>query len=156
MFQLSPASKARFALGLAVATTASAAFLAATSPLMAETIKLQATLIGAEEVPPTTSKGTGTLNATFDTDTRKLTWSVSYSGLTGTPIAAHFHGPAPVGKNAPIEVPATDVDQNPITGSATLTESQAKDLLDGNVYFNIHTEANKPGEIRGQVEKVPN
>ena len=38
-------------------------------------------------------------------------------------------------------------------GDATLTEAQAKDLADGKWYFNIHTAANAPGEIRGQVMK---
>ena len=32
-----------------------------------------------------------------------------------------------------------------------LTDEQAKDFVDGKVYFNIHTAANKGGEIRGQV-----
>jgi len=34
-----------------------------------------------------------------------------------------------------------------------LTDTQAADLLAGKWYFNIHTEANRPGEIRGQVTK---
>ena len=38
-------------------------------------------------------------------------------------------------------------------GAATLTDAQAKDLADGKWYFNIHTAANKGGEIRGQVIK---
>jgi hypothetical protein len=119
----------------------------------AETLNLTAILKGSEETPPNSSPGTGTLKGTYDTDTKKLAWSVTYSGLTGPATAAHFHGPAGPGKAAPVEVPATGVDQNPIVGSATLTDAQAKDLLDGNVYFNIHTEANKAGEIRGQVAK---
>jgi hypothetical protein len=39
-------------------------------------------------------------------------------------------------------------------GSATLTDAQAKDLMDGMMYFNIHTAVHKPGEIRGQMEKA--
>ena len=35
-----------------------------------------------------------------------------------------------------------------------LTDAEAKDLMDGMMYFNIHTAANKPGEIRGQMEKA--
>ncbi len=139
-------SKTRLAL-------AAAAFLLVSSPVLAETINLKADLTGPSENPPTTSKGTGTLQATYDTVTKKLTWTVTYSGLTSPAIAAHFHGPAPVGKNAPVEVPLSNVGQSPITGSATLTDSQAKDLLSGNVYINIHTVEHKPGEIRGQVEK---
>jgi hypothetical protein len=120
----------------------------------AETIHYKATLTGPAETPPTDSKGTGTLAATFDTDTKKLEWTVDYSGLTGPAIAAHFHGPAPVGKPAPIEVPLKAPLDSPMKGSAILTDSEAKDLTDGNVYFNIHTAEHKPGEIRGQMEKA--
>ena len=63
-------------------------------------------------------------------------------------------GPLPLGKAAPIEVPLKAPLDSPMTGSATLTDAQAKDLMDGMMYFNIHTAANKPGEIRGQMEKA--
>ena len=111
-------------------------------------------LTAGAETPPTTSTGTGALTATYDTDTKKLEWTVTYSGLTGPAIAAHFHGPAPAGKPAPIEVPLKAPLDSPMKGSATLTDAQAKDLMDGMMYFNIHTAANKPGEIRGQMEKA--
>ena len=131
-----------------------AAHMAAIGALKAEMLHYKATLTGPSEAPPTDSKGTGTLTATFDTDSKKLEWTVDYSGLTGPAIAAHFHGPAPVGKAAPIEVPLKPPLDSPMTGSATLTDAQAKDLMDGMMYFNIHTAANKPGEIRGQMEKA--
>ncbi len=134
-------------------TTAFAVALGANTACFAETLNLSALLKASEETPPNSSAGTGALKGTYDTDTKKLTWSVTYSGLTGPATAAHFHGPAGPGVAAPVEVPATGVDQNPITGSAILTDAQAKDLLDGNLYFNIHTAANKAGEIRGQVAK---
>ena len=120
----------------------------------AETIHYKATLTGAAETPPTDSKGTGTVVATFDPATRKLTWTVDYSGLTGPAIAAHFHGPAPVGKPAPIEVPLKAPLTSPMKGSAILTPTEAKNLTDGMMYFNIHTAEHKPGEIRGQMEKA--
>jgi hypothetical protein len=121
-------------------------------PAWAELLHFQAALKGGEEVPPTTTKGTGTLKATFDTVSKKLDWNVAYSDLTGTATAAHFHGPADIGQSAGVEIKAL-VEQNPIVGSEVLTDSQAKDLLDGKLYFNIHTAANKGGEIRGQVLK---
>jgi hypothetical protein len=120
----------------------------------AEVLHYTATLTGPAEAPPTDSKGTGTLTATYDTDSKKLEWTVDYSGLTGPALAAHFHGPAPLGKAAPIEVPLKPPLDSPMKGSATLTDAQAKDLMDGMMYFNIHTAANKPGEIRGQMEKA--
>jgi len=120
----------------------------------AEMLNYKADLTAGAETPPTDSKGAGALSATYDTDTKKLEWTVIYSGLTGPAIAAHFHGPAPVGKPAPIEVPLKAPLDSPMKGSATLTDAQAKDLMDGMMYFNIHTAANKPGEIRGQMEKA--
>jgi hypothetical protein len=120
----------------------------------AEMMKFKADLAASSETPPTASKGAGTLTATFDAATKALTWKVDYTGLTGPATMAHFHGPAPVGKPAPVEVPLTGSLESPISGTATLTDAQAKDLMDGMMYFNIHTAANKPGEIRGQMEKA--
>ena len=120
----------------------------------AETIRYKATLTGAAETPATDSKGSGTLAANFDTSTKKLDWTVDYSGLTGPAVAAHFHGPAPAGKPAPVEVPLQAPLDSPMKGSATLTDAQAKDLTAGMMYFNIHTAEHKPGEIRGQLEKA--
>ena len=127
--------------------------LLASAPAMAETVNYKADLKGASENPPTTSKGTGHLKATYDTETKKLSWTVDYAGLTGDAMMAHFHGPAPVGKNAGVMVPIQGSLASPISGSATLTDDQAKALTEGDMYFNIHTPQNKAGEIRGQVEK---
>ena len=140
-------------LAIGAALFAAAQMAAIVAP-RAEMIHYKATLAGAAETPPTNSKGAGTLAATFDTASKKLEWTVDYSGLTGPAIAAHFHGPAPVGKAAPIEVPLKAPLDSPMKGSATLTDAQAKDLMDGNMYFNIHTAEHKPGEIRGQMEKA--
>ena len=38
-------------------------------------------------------------------------------------------------------------------GSATLNDAQAKALVDGDLYVNVHTATNKGGEIRGQLTK---
>jgi hypothetical protein len=65
--------------------------------------------------------------------------------------AAHFHS-GESGKNGPIVVPITPA-TSPFEGSATLTDPQADELLAGKWYVNVHTEANKGGEIRGQVTK---
>jgi CHRD domain-containing protein len=118
----------------------------------AETVKLHADMKGSNEVPPNTSSGSGTADATFDTDTKQLTWTVTYSNLTGPVMGAHFHGPVEAGKNAGIVLPFKTV-ESPIQGSATLTDNQAADLLAGKWYANIHTGANPGGELRGQMMK---
>ena len=116
----------------------------------AETVNFTATMNGATEVPPKTTDGKGTATGSLDTTSKVLTYSVDYSGLTGTATAAHFHGPAAPGANAPVVLPfATPA--SPIKGTATLTDAQMADLMAGRWYANVHTAANPAGEIRGQL-----
>ena len=65
-------------------------------------------------------------------------------------MAAHIHGPADPGANAPPVVPFAAA-TSPISGTATLTDAQAADLAAGKYYVNVHTAANRGGEIRGQI-----
>lgn len=118
----------------------------------AELVKLHGDLKGSNEVPPNTSTGSGTADATFDTDTKFLTYTITYSGLTGPAMGAHFHGPSEAGKNAGIALPFKSA-QSPIQGTATLNDAQAADLLAGKWYANVHTAANPGGELRGQMTK---
>jgi len=115
--------------------------------------KLKATLDGKSEVPATTSSATGTAALDYDAASKKLSWTVTYSGLSGPATAAHFHGPAEAGKNAGVAVAIPNAAASPVKGEATLTDAQAADLLGGKYYINIHTAANPGGEIRGQVTK---
>jgi CHRD domain len=121
----------------------------------AATVHLAADLKASTEVPPKDSAGTGTLIATLNTETNEFKYHVEFSGLTGPAAAAHFHGPAAAGANAKPQVPikASPI-TSPIDGTATLTPEQAKDLVAGLWYFNIHTAANPGGEIRGQILKA--
>ena len=126
-------------------------FLSAAS---AATIDYRATLSGKSEVPPTTSNASGDVLATLDTGSKKLNYTITYFGLSGPATAAHFHGPAAAGANAGVAVPIGSNPASPSTGSVDLTEAQMKDLEAGNWYANVHTEANKGGEIRGQLMRV--
>jgi len=139
----------------ALVVLACAGAVAFASPSMAEMMKMKADLKASNEVPPTQSNGTGSVDVTYDSATKKLSWKGTYSGLTGPAIAAHFHGPGPAGKNAAVMVPIFQgpAAKSPFEGSATLTDAQAKALMDGDMYVNVHTNANKAGEIRGQVVK---
>jgi hypothetical protein len=115
--------------------------------------KMKAALDGKAEVPPNTSAGTGTADIDYDAASKKLSWKVTYSGLSGPATAAHFHGPAEAGKNAGVAIAIPNATSSPVEGSATLTDAQAADLVAGKYYVNIHTAANPGGEIRGQVTK---
>ena len=143
--------KTAFRVG--IASVGVAAFLAVAPAAFAESQTYKATLNAASEVPPTTSQGSGALTASYDTASKKLAYTVSYQGLSGPATAAHFHGPADAKSNAGVVVPVKEVTPGTLKGEATLTDAQAADLQAGKWYFNIHTAANKGGEIRGQVMK---
>jgi hypothetical protein len=119
----------------------------------AEMITLKADLKGSNEVPPNSSAGSGTAQATLDSVTKVLTWTIAYKDLSGPVVGAHFHGPSEPGKNAGIVVPFKTVEKSPIQGSATLSDAQIADLLAGKWYANIHTAANPGGELRGNMAK---
>ena len=117
-------------------------------------IAFKADLSGTSQVPPVTTAGKGTATATLDTTTKTLTWTVDHSGLSGPATGAHIHGPADPGANAGVLVPFTGDLASPIKGSAVLTDAQIAQLEAGKWYVNIHTAANKGGEIRGQLVRA--
>jgi len=135
---------------LAAGLTLTLAGCSALSAGNSNTVVLGGSLSGASEVPPVKTTGSGTVEARFDKSTQVLTWKVSFTGLSGPATAAHFHGPAAPGSNAGVVIPFSG-NTSPIEGSATLTPAQAADLLAGKWYANVHTAANKGGEVRAQI-----
>jgi hypothetical protein len=127
------------------------AVLTLSIPAWAETVTYKADLAGKSEVPPNTSAGQGTVTADYDSAKKTLVWTVNFTDLTGPVTAAHFHGPAAVGQNAPPVVPIKGALTTPIKGSVTLTDQQAADLKAGKIYFNLHTAKFPDGEVRGQL-----
>jgi hypothetical protein len=141
---------------LGLLALACVALLVGGSQAFALKIPIQATLSGGGEVPPNDSPAKGLMQGTFDTDTNTLDWSVTYSGLSGPAIAAHFHGPVSylgltAEENAPIQVGTPGNLASPFHGVAKIDDTQAKDLKDGRWYFNVHSNKFVAGEIRGPV-----
>ncbi|MBC7377414.1 MAG: CHRD domain-containing protein [Burkholderiaceae bacterium] len=137
---------------LSLGVVAVALSLGACGSMMASnTVNMSAKLSAANEVPANASPGTGMASASFDKQTNMLSWTVTYSGLTGPVRAGHFHGPAAAGANAGVVQGFSGSMDSPIKGSATLTPAQVADLMAGKWYVNLHTAANPGGEIRGQV-----
>jgi CHRD domain len=134
-------------------TFALVAFLSTASSAYAEMLKFKANMDATHEVPPNDSKGKGTAELTYDTASKNLTWTITFDGLTGPATVAHFHGPAEQDKNAGVALLIGQNPTSPAKGNATLTEAQAADLMAGRWYVNVHTAANRGGEIRGQVTK---
>ncbi len=112
--------------------------------------EVKVTLSGAQEIPPVTTAatGNGTLNVSSD---KSISGGVTTSGVVVT--AAHIHE-APAGKNGPIVVPLNKVSDNvwAVPDGTKLTDAQYESFKAGNLYFNVHSAANKAGEMRGQIK----
>lgn len=147
----------------------------------ADVIVFTATLIGANEVPPSGSPGTGfaivSLNGDF------LTVNVSFSGLVSTTTASHIHCCAPLGVNASVATAVPTFPGFPLgvtfgtylqtfdlnvassynpafitANGGTVAGAKASlvaGLSAGQSYLNIHTNASPGGEIRGQLVAAP-
>jgi hypothetical protein len=118
------------------------------------TYTLSGSASGAQEVPAVTTQGTGTLTGSYNSSTNAISYTITWTGLSGPPSLMHFHGPAAAGENASVVLPITGFPATAagtISGSGALTDAQEADLLAGKWYYNIHTSAHGGGEIRGQV-----
>ena len=104
------------------------------SRAVAETTAFTADLKGASQAPPTDSKAKGKGEFFYDETSKKLTWTISYWGLSDKAMSAHLHGPASEGANADTMITVSPL-QSPIKGAAILTEEQVKALTGGDMYF---------------------
>ena len=115
-------------------------------------------LTGEAEAPtPVTSDGSGTLNATYNMETKVISYTVSWTlgNESDQTIGMHFHGPASVTESADVIIGITLPSDN-YTGNVSgetrpLTQGEEDDLLDGLWYLNIHSTTNPAGELRGQL-----
>ena len=123
-------------------------------------------MTAAQEFPSNTSAAIGIMDVAYSKETRILTWSVTWSGLTGPVTLMHIHGLAPRGFSAGVVQNIITPSGGIATPNATLYPATGKfsgttladgflikehDLLNGLYYMNIHTAANTGGEIRGQI-----
>ncbi len=135
-----------FALVLFIAVGCATTTTTGSSP---QNIKV--TLTGDKEVPPVKTTGSGTGTFVINAD-KSISGSVTTSGVDGT--AAHIHdsvrGETMCGaKNGPVIVPLTKGPNNTwsTAAGAKLTDAQYASYQAGNLYVNVHTAANKGGEI---------
>jgi hypothetical protein len=109
-------------------------------------------LSGDQEVPPvkTAASGGGTIVISSD---KSVSGNISTTGVDAT--AAHIHD-GPAGKNGPVIIPLTKGADNSwsVAAGAKLTDAQYASYLAGNLYVNVHSAANKGGEIRAQLTPV--
>ncbi|MSP41553.1 MAG: CHRD domain-containing protein [Deltaproteobacteria bacterium] len=114
--------------------------------------EIKVALSGDQEVPPVKTSATGSATFVIAAD-KTVTGKVTTSGVEAT--AAHIHEAAK-GANGPVIVPlakAADNSWSPAAG-AKLTDAQYSSYLAGNLYVNVHSAANKAGEIRAQLPAV--
>ena len=131
---------------VAVAILAIGVFTAV--PTAAQTF-FQATIDGLQPVPPTNSPAIGLACLTLNPN-GTLTFDIAYTGLLSGETAAHFHGPAPAGVNAGVQIGLPP--GSPKLGTTVaLSAGQQADLIAGLWYINIHSVGFPGGEIRGQV-----
>ncbi len=114
-------------------------------------VKFEATLSGANEVPPVSSSASGRMDGVYNKDTKTLTYTITHSGLT--PTAGHFHS-GNSWEAGPVVYSFGTTLTSPISGSWTLNQQQENLLFAGLLYANLHTATNRGGEIRGQVNMV--
>ena len=111
---------------------------------------VRVTLSGSQEIPPVTTSASGIGVVVVGAD-KSISGSVTTSGVVVT--AAHIHE-APPGQNGGIVINLVKTSENvwPITPGAKLSDAQYEAYKAGNLYFNIHSAANRGGEIRGQIK----
>jgi hypothetical protein len=140
--------KSRWASAAAVAgAVAILASCASMSPMMGGQ---KVALSGANEVPPVTTSASGTGTVTIKDD-RSVSASITVTGMTAT--AAHIHEAA-ANANGPVIVPFTKTGDNTFVApeGAKLSESQYASYKAGNLYVNVHSAKNPPGEVRAQLK----
>lgn len=134
-------------------------------------VSFRAALTGGEEVPSVTTTASGTSQFTLSRTNDTLFVNITVNGLSNVRFG-HFHTGAR-GVNGGVvaflvDPPTLAGVQNGRIGkqfitaadlSGTLANQPFSALLDqmraGNIYVNLHTDANPGGELRGQVALVP-
>lgn len=119
---------------------------------------------GANERPTpvtTPANAAGTAELSF-TGSGAISYTITVQNLSGPATAAHIHGPADASEVADPIVTFSNLSASPngLLGSGTITttgvaavslDSLKRLLRNGKAYINVHTAANQPGEIRGQI-----
>jgi hypothetical protein len=139
--------------------------------------KFSASLNGYEETPTLSVAGTGSFSAQISKDQTSISYTLSYSGLTGPALFAHIHlgMPAILGgvsaflcdsDPATTQIPACPgiagtvegtIEAADVVGPAGqgIAAGEFEELVAamrfGATYVNVHTTAFPGGEIRGQI-----
>jgi len=141
------------------------------------------TFSGSQEVPSTTSMGSGHAKVTIDLDTASMLVECDFVGLTGNVTASHIHIGNGPGTNGGVATPTPSFPAFPhggkfgtytrtfdmslassynaafITGNGgsvgTAYNAFLQKLAEGKGYWNIHSSTWAGGEIRANLTAVP-
>lgn len=126
-------------------------------------------LTGAQETPANASPALGSMDVAYSKETRILSYTVRWSGLTDSVSLMHIHGLGPTGFTAGIVQnivhTSNSIFPQKTLGKYTFTKTgsisgvlladgvvvKENDILNGMYYMNIHTPVFPGGEIRGQI-----
>jgi hypothetical protein len=126
-------------------------------------------MTGAQETPAVPSTALGFMDVFYSKETRMLSYTVRWSGLTDSVSLAHIHGLAPTGFPAPVVQTivgtSNSIFPQKTAGKFTFAKSgsfsgvlladgvavKEQDIINGVYYLNIHTATYPAGEIRGQI-----
>lgn len=118
-------------------------------------VLMQSSLSGVHEVPPIVTQGNGL--GEFALIGNQLNFNITYRDLSAVASAAHIHGPASLGSNAPVLISLVPFNggafntNGTLAGAVTLTTDELAEVISGQTYVNIHTGNNPGGEVRGQL-----
>lgn len=150
----------RFAMLFGVGLVALAMLLPASAAAAAGDRVFTGVLTGAAEVPAVQSDGIGSVIVVINSANTKITYIVTYRGLSGPVAAAHIHfGASTV--SGPVILPLKP-GRSPMIGTlyaANLTPAGGVDtfaeavaaIKAGTTYVNLHTAAHPSGEVRAQL-----
>jgi hypothetical protein len=168
----------RLSFGVVLAAVAVISLWVTTTSANEGTITLSTKLSGFQEVPPKLTAGTGAFSATIVGG--KLSYKLTYSGLSSDAFMAHIHfGQRAVAAGifiwlcgsaqapGPAGTPTCPAGGGTVTGTADAASVQAiaaqnvsagdfagaiAIIRSGNAYVNVHTTNYPSGEIRGQLQ----
>lgn len=155
-FDLQSAARMRIAILIVAAACASAALFPARAAETGPPIHFVAEMSSDEQSAYTESAGKARAEFVLERATLRLSWTLTYSGLTSAAIGLAIHGPQAPGGNAGavVDMGAGGI-RSPLRGSAILTDGQLEYLLTGRTYVNLRTQKYPLGELRGQIMRQP-
>jgi hypothetical protein len=123
------------------------------------TYSLSGNASASQATPPNNSNGSGTFSGTYDASTRIMTYTTTWTNLTGAPVAGGLFAGATGQTGATFAAWSMGSGlgvSGSFSSSTVLNADQEANLLAGKTYYILSTAANASGEIRGQITASAN